>query len=93
MKIKLVPGYSMPCTTHIFEIQGIPARLEDFGQVYDDDPDNAEPYCCEAVHFHKSLSDTRENLCNKYHIDDDELDVVLHLLEVEFNVGSCEWCE
>lgn len=90
MKLEL-EIYNALCATKVFKINDIYADHEDFGEQFDRDPDNAEPYCCEDMEFTR-IPSTPEVL-NKYGINEEEYNEVCEALEKGLSFGCCGWCE
>lgn len=90
MELK-VAAYSCFCELVVFEINGIQATKADFGENHDNDPDNAEPYCCADMKFNAKAS-TPEVL-EKYGITEEEYLQVCEELDKALSFGNCGWCE
>jgi hypothetical protein len=89
MKIEL-EFYSHLCETKVFEINGIYADYEDFGEKGDKSRHLAESHCCANMQF-TGKSATSEVL-NKYIINVDEYNEVVSKLEDGLSFGSCGYC-
>ena len=82
--------YNALCATKEFKINGIQGDQEDFGEQYDRDPYNAEPYCCANMQFTRKPS-TPEVL-GKYGITEEEYSEICEALEEGLSFGCCGWC-
>ena len=51
MELIIKPYRELPCRLDIFSINGKDADQEDFGEVYDHDKENSEPYGCGDMYF------------------------------------------
>jgi len=89
MKLELEFGTSF-CYTHTFEINGISADQEDFGEKYDISPDSAHDYCCGDMQF--TRVDAKPEVLEKYGISLPEYDLIAGQLEVGLSFGSCGLC-
>jgi len=89
MKLKL-SFFSALCSTCEFNINGIEADKDDFGEKYDHDSENAENYCCGNMKFDPILP-TQEVL-DKYKITVNEYNEIASQLEEGLSFGSCGWC-
>lgn len=89
MKLELTFGTTL-CYTPTFIINGIHAMTGDFGEQYDRDLDNAEPYGCGDMQFTR-INPTEEVL-KKYRISEDEYFDIARQLEEGLSFGSCGWC-
>ena len=79
------------CALGTFEINGIQADEEDFGEHYDTNPELAEDYCCYNMKFFSKPA-TQEVL-DKYGITLQEYHEVCDKLDEELSFGNCGWCE
>lgn len=89
MKLELTI-FSALCSTSKFVINGIDASAWEFGDSFDDDPDNAEEYGCGNRVF-KGYPPRREIL-DKYGISEGEYNEIVDKLESGLSFGSCGWC-
>lgn len=78
------------CETREFEINGIKADHEDFGEKYDHDEDSAEPYGCGCMEFDPKPATPW--VLEKYGITPQEYDEVCRELRKGLSFGSCGWC-
>jgi len=85
-----IEAFHCLCELSIFEINGIHADYEDFGEKYDNDPGNAEDYGCGDMQFFPKPATSE--ILNKYNISIDEYDKITLELEAELSFGSCGWC-
>ena len=83
--------YSALCEHRVFNINGVKATYEDFGEKYDRSPETADPYCCADMRFTSNLP-TQEVL-DKYKITTDEYKQICEMLEEKMSYGCCGWCE
>ena len=87
LKLKSLKYY---CDLEEFEINGIKAEWEDFGEKFDADEDNAEPYGCGNMTFiAKALS---TEILKKYDITAEEYDSICKELEEKLSFGCCGCC-
>lgn len=77
------------CECSVFEVNGAHAEVSDFGEKYDRDSDNAEPYGCGDMRFTR-IEPTLEVL-EKYGIDVDEYNEIASKLDA-LSFGGCGWC-
>ena len=89
MKLKL-EAYAALCSLAVFEINGIEADTDDFGDNEDRSPDTAEDYCCGDMQF-EAKPPTQEVL-NKYSITADEYQEICEKIGEAISFGSCGWC-
>lgn len=90
MKLKLEFGECF-CYTPVFNINGVNADTDDFGEQYDRSSETAEPYCCGDMRFTRKYS-TAEVL-RKYNINESEYELIAEKLEIGLSFGSCGWCQ
>ena len=91
MKLKL-KAYGALCELETFIINGITADYNDFGSKQDEDTENAEPYACGDMRFtSKPLEENRKTL-EKYHITEEEYEVICEKLSEALSFGQCGWC-
>jgi len=89
MKIK-IEVYGALCELSEFEINGVDAYWEDFGEKYDDEPDEAEPYGCGDMRFFKKFP--KQEVLDKYDISLTEYEVICYKLGDLLSFGNCGWC-
>lgn len=89
MKLELEFG-TTECYTPTFEINGIRADSDDFGEKYDRAPEDAEDYACGDMQFTR-VPATPEVLA-KYGITGPEYELIAGQLEAGLSFGSCGWC-
>jgi len=77
------------CELETFEINGIKAEYEDFGDKYDTNPEQAEPYGCGNMQFIPRPS--TKDVLKKYKITEDEYEEICSALSC-LSFGSCGWC-
>jgi hypothetical protein len=82
--------YSALCSTRIFNINGIDADSEDFGEQGDDDRENAEQYACANMTFTPKLA--TDSILKKYKITNDEYNQIAEELSGKLSFGRCGWC-
>ncbi len=88
MKIEL-ECYKCLCSLIRFEINGIEARYEDFGDKYDTDTENAPYYGCGNMQFVPKLA--TQEILDKYGITVSEYNVICKELDC-LSFGECSWC-
>lgn len=90
MELVIKPFHGLPCELEIFTINGKAADGEDFGDAFDHNERIKEPHGCGDMHFDpKPL--TKEVL-DKYHITEEEYNIICNELEDKLWVGRCGWC-
>tara|TARA_R110000796_G_C14195151_1_gene391051 strand:- start:52 stop:324 length:273 start_codon:yes stop_codon:yes gene_type:complete len=89
MKLELEFGTTL-CYTPTFIVNGIDADEDDFGEKYDRNPDEAEPYGCGNMTFTRIEATTK--VLEKYNITQDEYSKIAEKLEDGLSFGSCGWC-
>jgi len=89
MELKLT-FLSALCSTGEFEINGIDADIDDFGEKCDRSPETAEDYSCGDMQFTPKLA-TQEVL-DKYKINLTEYNEIANKLEEGLSFGCCGWC-
>lgn len=89
MKLKL-EVYKCLCALAEFEINGIKASYEDFGDKYDTQPSLANGYCCGNMQFIPKLA--TQEILDKYKINVDEYNQICEKLNC-LSFGSCGWCD
>lgn len=82
--------YSSFCATAIFEINGIPARSEDFGYQGDENPEDAEEYGCGNMTF--TPSEPTTDVLEKYKITEEDYWLIASQLEESLSFGNCGMC-
>lgn len=90
MELIIKPFSGLPCELETFTINGKDANSMDFGDVYNHDNENAEPYGCGDMYF-EPRSPTIEVL-DRYNIIEEEYYNICNELEDKLRVGSCGWC-
>lgn len=78
------------CYTPTFVINGVSADMDDFGDKYDRDPENAEDYACGDMQFTRSPSTA--DVLEKYSINETEYAEICGKLEEGLSFGCCGWC-
>jgi hypothetical protein len=78
------------CAVEKFEVNGISADKDDFGEKYDRDPHAAEPYGCGDMRF--TRIDSTPEVLAKYGITETEYEEVCGELENGLSFGHCGWC-
>ena len=86
LKLKI---YGCLCSTKVFEINGVDADYDDFGEKYDRGFD-AEDYACADMRF--TGKDSTSEILAKYSITQSEYDEVVSELSEKLSFGSCGWC-
>ena len=89
MKLKL-EVYGSLCETSTFEINGVTADHNDFGEKDDMDTAGAEDYCCGDMRFERKKSTS--DILEKYKITEEEYHEICEQLEDGLSFGSCGWC-
>ena len=85
--LEVLKGY---CALEAFEINGVPAKYNDFGDKEDADPPR-EAYCgCGNMHFTPILP-TQEVL-DKYGINVTEYKEICDMLSKKLSFGACNLC-
>jgi len=82
--------YGALCATSEFTINGIDASIDDFGEKYDRDCDNAPDYGCGDMRF--TRIDSTTDVLNKYDITELEFSDICEKLEEWLSFGNCGWC-
>lgn len=90
MNFKIKTFRALPCSLQVFIINGKDADILDFGEGYDHNISDAEPYCCGDWKF-DTKKPTKEVL-SKYGISKGEYFEICSELQEKLNVGSCGWC-
>jgi len=90
MELKL-SFYDALCSTEHFEINGIDADYEDFGEKYDRDPEGAQDYCCGNMEFTRVAPNPK--ILEKYKITEAEYSSICDELTEGLSFGECCWCE
>ena len=89
MKLE-IEVYGSLCELSTFNVNGIDADYQDFGEKYDHGSDYAEDYACGNMQFDpKSASQT---ILDKYKITVDDYNEICSKLEDKLGFGSCGWC-
>jgi len=89
MDLKIEFGYAL-CYVPLFEINGIRADPDDFGEKYDRSPEEAEPFGCGDMQFTRIGPDPE--VLKKYGITEQEYSEVCDKLEEGLSFGNCGWC-
>lgn len=87
MKFKV---YGCLCAMELFEVNGVRADSDDFGDQEDEDCENAEDYACGDMRFRRKGSTPK--ILAKYSITEIEYAEVASKLEDGLSFGSCGWC-
>ena len=82
---------ALPCRCEIFTINGVDGDADDFGSVWDIDPEIAEPYGCGDMQFCPNEKSKR-GILKKYSITGKQYKEVCSMLEDKLAVGQCGWC-
>ena len=72
-------------------INGVDLDYSDFGDKYDTEEENAEPYCCANMQF-IPFNDVKEETLIKYNITEIEYRQIQEKLDC-LSFGCCGWCE
>ena len=86
MELIIKPFHSLPCRLEVFTINGKSAEQNDFGDMYDNDVESAEPYACADMHFDQKPP--TEEVLNRYNITEEEYYNICNELEYKLCVGS-----
>lgn len=89
MNLKL-EVYKCLCAAKEFTINGIDASDSDFGDHFDRNPEEAEPYCCGNMRFTRIKPD--KDVLTKYSITEKEYNQVCNKLEDMLSFGACGLC-
>ena len=89
MELKLTVCGSL-CVTSEFEVNGVVAMSDDFGDKGDADSENAEDYGCGNMQF--TRRDPTDEILSKYKISAEEYSAIADKLESGLSFGSCGWC-
>lgn len=89
MKLEL-EIYGALCETKQFRINDVDADHTDFGDKYDQDSQNAEPYCCADMRF--TPRPATQTILDKYKIGVDEYNEICNELKGKLSFGCCGWC-
>lgn len=89
MNLKLKVARNI-CEPDIFEINGIEADYNDFGEKRDSLPVSPYSYMCENMHF--TPKPATQSVLNKYKIDVAEYADIASQLEEKLSFGRCGWC-
>lgn len=87
LKLKV---YGCLCELEKFEINGIRAEWKEFGDKFDADSENAEPYGCGNMIFVPKPPSTE--ILKKYDITAEEYDNICNELQEGLSFGCCGWC-
>lgn len=91
MTLKIESYSAMPCHLKAFEINGIEACEEDFGESIDAAPENAPDYSCGCRKFTANYN-ISDNILDKYKITKEEYLEICEKLQEELYVGCCAGC-
>lgn len=89
MKLKL-EIYGALCETSSFEVNGVTADYNDFGEKDDMASDEAEDYCCGDMRFERKKSTV--DILEKYKITEGEYSEICGKLEDGLSFGCCGCC-
>lgn len=89
MELNLKFGRTLCCCTE-FTINGICADEDDFGDKYDNNPGNEEPYGCGDMKFFPKLPS--QEILDKYKITVNEYSEIAEKLEDGLSFGHCSLC-
>ena len=78
------------CGTRLFEINGIQAHEDNFGNLVDLAPDQAEVYECGDMTFIPKEPTMR--VLDKYHISTEEYHEICDMLIDKLSIGRCGRC-
>lgn len=90
MELVIKPFQFLPCELETFTINGKKANSMDFGDTYDHDEENAEPYGCGDMYFEPKTP--TKKILNKYNITEEEYYNICNELVYKLCVGSCGLC-
>lgn len=90
MKLKLICSNSY-CVTIAFEINGIKANSEDFGEQYDSAEVEGGDGCCGDMQF--NLKPITQKVLDKYYITPEEYKIISEKLKTGLSFGECDYCE
>jgi hypothetical protein len=86
-----IEEYDSYCSLKQFEINGVEADYEDFGEKDDHDKENAADYCCGNMKFESKR--VTDEILNKYKITAEEYCEICTELEDKLSFGCCGLCE
>jgi hypothetical protein len=89
LKLKL-KVYGALCQPADFEINDIKADLNDFGEKYDRDPENAPDYGCGNMQF--TGNNSTPEILTKYSITQSEYEEIVSQLSEKLSFGLCDMC-
>ena len=89
MKIEL-EIYGSLCSCKQFQVNGIDAEKEDFGEQFDASPEDAEDYGCGNMVFERRAP--TDEVLTKYGITEQQYNEIASKLEEGLSFGSCGWC-
>lgn len=89
MKVEL-EVYDALCETKVFKVNDVDADWCDFGDKFDHDRENAEPYCCGDMRFVAGTA--TQAILDKYKINIDEFNQICEMLSDKLSWGNCGWC-
>jgi hypothetical protein len=83
--------FSALCSMRVFDVNGIAADTDDFGEQFDHDPMNAPDYGCADMRFGRFM-EPPEGVLEKYGITLSEFEEIGDELSDLLSFGSCGWC-
>ena len=86
-----IKPYGCLCELEKFYINGIRAEWEDFGDKYDTNRFDADPYGCGDMRF-IPFDNPSEEVLAKYNITVMEWENICDKLEDALSFGHCGWC-
>ena len=88
MDVKIEISDTFPCWPNVFAINGVDAKVYDFG--------GTKTYfrhdICDCCNDFTPYEVPRENVFEKYQISKDEYDEICEMLQDKLCVRSCGWC-
>ena len=78
------------CELCLFEINGVSADYDDFGEKYDRNEEIADDYGCGDMRFTPKLC--TQEILDKYKINVYEYNEICKQLEEKLSFGNCGWC-
>lgn len=89
MKLEL-DVYSAICETKIFSINGVGAKLQDFGEKFDAEPDKKRFHVCGNMIFNPK--NPTQKVLDKYGINVSEYTHICDQLRRYVSFGTCRLC-
>lgn len=83
--------FSALCAMRVFDVNGIAANPDDFGEQWDRDAANADDYACADMRFER-FAEPPEGVLEKYGIALSEFEEIGDELSDLLSFGSCGWC-